>query len=213
MTDSDRCSNCDEPHGPDDVFCENCGLDFLTGSLPGTVTPITSKRGAEAAVERSSGAPTAAPAAGSTDSGVAAAGIEPDPGGAAGAASVVATIRADRHYHDRTDVDDVLDYPDPEPAPRVVPLRGDRVLLGRARPSRNQYPDIDLSGDPAVSSRHALLERRGDDTWTVTDLESTNGTYVGDSTVPIPPNTRVPLSDGTPVHVGAWTRIDITHAP
>ncbi len=32
-----KCDNCDTPCGPDDVFCENCGYDFITGS--GTASP------------------------------------------------------------------------------------------------------------------------------------------------------------------------------
>ena len=34
MSEGTACANCGEPHGPDDVFCEACGFDFLTGSLP-----------------------------------------------------------------------------------------------------------------------------------------------------------------------------------
>lgn len=53
------------------------------------------------------------------------------------------------------------------------------------------------------------FERRADGTWTVTDLGSTNGTYVGDSTIPIDPNSPVTVNRGTPVFVGAWTRLDL----
>ena len=28
------CPNCDVAHSAGDVFCENCGYDFLTGTLP-----------------------------------------------------------------------------------------------------------------------------------------------------------------------------------
>ena len=172
-----RCSNCNEPHGPDDVFCENCGLDFLTGTLPGPTSPVTSLGTAAAGEVR--------PAA-------------------------QLHVAADHEFHARMDTDGVLEYPDPEPPPRLLPIAGERVLIGRERPSRGIFPDVDLASDPAASSRHALLERRSDGAWTVTDLGSTNGTFVGASTVPITPHTAVPITPGTPIFVGAWTRLEIT---
>jgi pSer/pThr/pTyr-binding forkhead associated (FHA) protein len=41
------------------------------------------------------------------------------------------------------------------------------------------------------------------------DLDSTNGTVVGDRPDPIPPNTPVRLADGDVVKVGAWTTITL----
>lgn len=171
---SAACSNCGEPHGPDDVFCENCGLDFLTGSLPTPETPVTSN------------APAAATAPG-----------------------IVLRISADREYHERMDADGVLDFPDPAPPARDLPVAGEMALIGRARPSRGLFPDIDLSSDPAVSSRHAVLARRDDGSWTITDVGSTNGTYVGSSTVALEADAPVTVAAGTVVHLGAWTRIEI----
>ncbi len=56
--------------------------------------------------------------------------------------------------------------------PQLVALDTDRVTLGRA--SSN---DIALSGDSAVSRRHAVFERYPAG-WCVRDLGSSNGTYV-----------------------------------
>ena len=176
------CSNCGEPHDEADVFCENCGLDFLTGSLPDPAEPVST--------------------------------IAPSPGPpVAGGAQDVLTIAADRSFHRRMDTDGVLTFPDPEPDQITVPIDGDTVLIGRERPSRGIFPDIDLSADPAVSSRHAMLNRRPDASWTITDLGSTNGTFIGESTVPITPHTPVSLAAGTPIFVGAWTRLDLGVAP
>ncbi len=55
--------------------------------------------------------------------------------------------------------------------PTVVPLRGDAVTVGRS--SSN---DVVLD-DPAVSRRHAALERLAAG-WSIHDLGSRNGTYV-----------------------------------
>ena len=171
---SATCSNCGEPHGPDDVFCESCGFDFLTGSLPAAESPVTSN----------------APAA-------------------ASGPTIVLRVTADREYHERMDADGVLDFPDPAPPARDLPVAGDMVLVGRARPSRGLFPDVDLSSDPAVSSRHAVLARRDDGSWTITDVGSTNGTYVGNSTVALEVDVPVTVGAGTIVHLGAWTQVEI----
>lgn len=177
---SGTCPNCGAAHGDGDVFCEHCGFDFLTGSLP---TPDE--------------AVTAVPSAGPTET-------EPD---------TRVRITADPDYHARMDADGVLAFPDPPPQPRELPITGSEVLIGRARPSRGLFPDIDLSDDPAVSSRHAVLHRRDDGSWTITDLGSTNGTYLGVSTVALEPGVAVSIGPDTDVHLGAWTRLDLVHTP
>lgn len=183
------CSNCGEAHDDVDVFCENCGLDFLTGSLPHPQDAVTSIGAARRADE------------GSAD--LANTRSERQPIG------VTVTIRVDQAYYQRMDTGSVLELPDPMPDAMMVPLVAETVLVGRARPSKGQFPDIDLGADPAVSSRHAVL-KRSDGQWTITDLGSMNGTYIGASTVQILADTPVPLSLGTPVYLGAWTRLDLS---
>ncbi len=177
------CSNCGEPHGDADVFCESCGFDFITGTLPEPEPPVTSL------------------------------GLTPATPTVAGAATEVVTIAVDRAFYARMDTDGVLEFPNPEPDQLTVEITGDQVLIGRERPSRNIFPDIDVAADPAVSSRHALLARRPDGSWQITDLGSTNGTYIADSTVAITPHVPVPVAPGTPIFVGAWTRLDLNEAP
>lgn len=55
---------------------------------------------------------------------------------------------------------------------RVVPLRADRLSIGRS--SNN---DLVFADDVGLSRRHLVLERDGDD-WAVEDLGSKNGTHV-----------------------------------
>lgn len=50
------------------------------------------------------------------------------------------------------------------------------TVLGRSPESHLQI------GDPWISSMHAMFERRGDDVWVI-DLESRNGTFLGDERV------------------------------
>ena len=46
--------------------------------------------------------------------------------------------------------------------------------------------------------------------WTITDLDSTNGTYLGDTFEQLEANTATPIDAGTAIYVGAWTRIELT---
>lgn len=170
------CSNCGEPHGPDDVFCENCGFDFASQTLPDAqATPVA-------------------------------------PSGAV-AVATVAVVSVDRDYYEHTIGGTELDFPDPVPSPVEVPLVGAKALVGRHSQSRGIFPEIDvaeITGDPAASSRHAMLEHDDDGNWTVDDLGSTNGTLVGaiDSDV-ISPGKLVACPPGTPIFIGAWTRIEL----
>lgn len=71
------------------------------------------------------------------------------------------------------------------------PLHKERVILGRSSTC-----DIVL-GDPAVSNRHAAIVREGD-AFTIQDLASTNGTFVGGERITEP---RV-LNEGDEIRLG-----------
>lgn len=106
-----------------------------------------------------------------------------------------------------------LTLPDPLPAAEIVPLTGIRILIGRQSTSRGIFPEIDLRAlteDPAVSSRHAMLEFDADNNWTLTDLGSTNGTFLtADADEAIESGVALPVTAGSSFYIGAWTRIDI----
>jgi hypothetical protein len=99
--------------------------------------------------------------------------------------------------------------------PAVVPLKGSVQLIGRHSGSRNINPEIDCSGDGAISHRHAELSLSGE-RWSVKDLGSTNGTYVGAPgsypDVALPPQQRRELADDERIYLGAWTRIVVRKA-
>ena len=123
----------------------------------------------------------------------------------------VAVVRADRGYYDAHSAGSGLDFPDPVPAPLVIPLTGDEITIGRHSQSRGLFPQIDLSGDnedAAVSHKHAVL-RRTETGWTITDLGSTNGTRVDLGEDPITPGTPVSLPAGASIYVGAWSHITL----
>lgn len=105
-----------------------------------------------------------------------------------------------------------LEFPQYCPQRRFL-LSGARLTIGRRSRSRGIEPEIDLTGppmDPGVSTLHALLLARPDGGWELVDLDSTNGTTLGDATDPIPPNTAVALAHGDRIKLGAWTTITVT---
>ena len=63
--------------------------------------------------------------------------------------------------------------------------RRQSVLIGRPSASRNIHPEIDCTGDAGVSRRQAQLTTDGQ-RWWVEDLQSSNGTYVGPASGPLP---------------------------
>ncbi len=96
--------------------------------------------------------------------------------------------------------------------PRTSPV-ADQSLIGRVSKSRGIFPDVDCSADGSVSAKQAVLGFDGT-RWTVTDLGSTNGTFVahpGDPvpTDPIAANQAVELETADRILIGAHTRIVI----
>lgn len=77
------------------------------------------------------------------------------------------------------------------------------LIIGRRDPSEALQVDLDLGpyggSEQGVSRRHAAI-RRGEDTITLIDLESTNGTYLNGQRL-LPHQPRV-LRDGDEVRLG-----------
>ncbi len=107
--------------------------------------------------------------------------------------------------------------PMPSPGlPSVVPLLHRSALIGRVSSSRNITPDIDCATDTGVSRRHAQLSTDGT-RWFVEDLGSSNGTYIGPASGPLPEDPitvgpRTELDGDDRIYVGAWTRIVVRKA-
>jgi hypothetical protein len=124
-----------------------------------------------------------------------------------------ATVVADKAYFDANGIDGV-EFP-PYCPQRTFTLPAPQVRIGRRSVSKGTDPEMDLSAqplDPGISHSHALLTLDTAGVWQVSDLGSTNGTYVNDEPSPLAPGRSRPLADGDRVHVGAWTTITV-HAP
>ena len=263
-----ECPNCSAENAPDALFCENCGYDHTTGTMPRPVEPLAfplpmSMRrpggpmpsdphvhakdgGATAdddhgAADATAGEPADADPVrsgsdsdGHDDESPPADAVVPDKDVSVPApapAAPAAAPPADAHPSQSLDepwVGEVWIDPDwyadqgssermPSPGlPTVILLRRTSSLIGRASRSRGIAPDIDISGDPGVSRRHAQVTTDGA-RWFVEDLGSANGTYIGAATgslptEPISASGRVEISPGEQVYLGAWTRIVIRKA-
>ena len=180
------CPNCQAANPPNALFCEACGYDFTTGSMPrpmsapdaAAVTPTTD----------------ANPSPQLTDGWVAEIWIDPD------------------WYADQKSTDPL---PSPG-VPTVVPLKHTSILIGRASRSRNITPDIDLSSDNGISRRHAQLTTDGKRWWVEDLGSSNGtyvGGSVGPlPATPIPAGQKKEVASDARVYLGAWTRIVIRKA-
>lgn len=192
------CPNCQAENAADALFCEDCGYDFATGQLPPPPEQID-------------------PLSGKVVSG--AAGSAATPGAAAPAApdlsqvTWVAEIWVDRDWFAHQQAEGNAPT---SGVPTVAPLPGDTALIGRRSASRGITPEVDCTSDGAISHRHAELRLNGE-IWSVQDLGSTNGTFVGRADGnypenPLPAQQPHELGDGERVYLGAWTRIVVRKA-
>jgi hypothetical protein len=122
-----------------------------------------------------------------------------------------ATLFADPAYFAMNEVQGVT-FP-ADAAERMITLTPPQVRIGRKSVSKGSSPEIDLADtDPGASHNHALLTLNVDGVWLVTDLGSTNGTYLNDEDQPLSAGQSRALKDGDQVHVGVWTTLTM-HAP
>jgi FHA domain/zinc-ribbon domain len=192
------CPNCGADNSVDALFCENCGYDFTTGTMP---RPLVAPQPANASTaNQSPDAQTLPPAIGNGSQ-------------ASETFDWVAEVWIDPAWYE------AQQSPDPMPSPGlpvVVPLRSKSVLVGRTSRSRNIHPQIDCESDSGVSRRQTQLTTDGS-RWWVEDLDSANGTFVAAATDPIPSNpipvgVKHELAADDRIYVGAWTRIVIRRA-
>lgn len=182
----ERCPSCGVARQSGARFCETCRYDFnLQSVATSTTTPSSILEKLDT-------------------------GISPEPAPSGGAAPVSARAR---YWEALVAVDPALDVePDPDaPCPgdapeRTFPLDLAENLVGRRSTARGILPSIALS-DPGVSHRHVMVYRHQDGTLMISDLDSTNGTFLNGSSDRLEPGVKTPIVDGDRVELGRWTRI------
>lgn len=195
------CPSCDLPHSPDALFCESCGYDFTTGTMPRPLDPPAGLAPAPGVVA----GPAVVPAP--EEPGL------PDVPTPPSVGRWVVEVWVDPAWHTESQSTDPLPSAGP---PRSVVLTSRSGLVGRPSVSRNIHPDVDCADDTGVSRRHAQLTTDGTRFW-VEDLESANGTFVAPSGGPLPQDpvavgVKTELDPDDRVYVGAWTRLVVRPA-
>ena len=193
------CPNCAVANLADALFCEACGYDFTTGTMPRSVTSTNP-------LDLDAASPRAA---------------VPDSGPSSAPSSVAPPVEVEWVAEVWVDPDWYADQESDEPCPSpglpvVVPLSTQSLMIGRRSKSRNINPEIECASDVGVSRRQAQLTTDGQ-RWWVEDLQSSNGTYVGPASGPLPtealpPGQRRELAEDDRVYLGAWTRIVVRRA-
>ena len=217
------CPDCGTTNDADNVFCEVCGMNFATGEKPAPPPAPTPISGTGAGATPSPGEPgTGAPDPDQPDPPAPVerpnptrASVAPATTAAGPAVEWVAVVEIDPAFFASNLAADhagELTLPDVRTS-RDIPMVGDDLLIGRRSESRGITPAIDLSvapQDTGVSHRHATLSRRGDG-WSVTDLGSTNGSWIAGDPDALEPFVEQALEDGQSLLLGAWTRITVLH--
>ena len=215
------CPNCQTENPDGALFCEACGYDFTTGAMPrdpsggGLEGDLGADVGDEFGHSAPGGGPAEGPGAGASTAGAVATAtaVRALPEEASTSFEWLAEVWVDPDWYQTQEAED----PCPSPGlPTIMPLRHRSVLLGRVSTSKNTRPEIDLSSDPGVSRRHAQLTTDGT-RWFVEDLGSSNGTFVGPASGPLPAQPiavgpKAELGDDDRLYVGAWTRVVVRRA-
>ncbi len=204
------CSNCGAARGVDDVFCESCGMDFLSGSLPDAnenlAQPDVPSEPSSTEVTEEKSVPEPQTAEKSTPETAG----EPE---APDQNTLRVLIEIDRAQFDKVVQEGEVEFPDPVMDPQTLEFTGNQFFIGRTSESRAIHPDLDilmLTDDEAVSSRHAMVEIDKNGAYLVTDLGSTNGTTAGsiDEELLVQ-GKKTPIEIGSSIYLGAWTKLTI----
>ncbi|MEQ6903539.1 FHA domain-containing protein [Nocardioides sp. YIM 152588] len=225
VPDAATCPNCQASNPPNALFCEACGYDFTTGTMPRPVTPspldlsdLTGFPPASPSFPPPSFPPPSSPPPSSPPSSPPAGEAEPEPAAPAEPAVAPLAPALDEPWVAEVWIDPdwyaEQDSADPLPSagvPQVIRIPATSALVGRTSRSRGIHPDVDLASDTGISRRHCQLTTDGT-RWWVEDLGSSNGTYVGSSVgtlprQPLPPGEKREVAPGERIYLGAWTRI------
>lgn len=207
MASGNECPHCSSELEADARFCEVCGYDPTTGSLPAAPVP-------QPVLLPPAPLPATLTAAPDMPHPASASSVPAGIPGAQGASRLIAVLTADRAYYDSQQAGEVQ-FPVGAP-PRHIELPAGPATIGRRSRTLGTAPAVDLAvppEDPAVSHTHASLLPGDDGTWTLVDHGSTNGTYLNESIESLTPNLPRGVRPGDRIYVGAWTCITLELRP
>jgi hypothetical protein len=186
------CPDCGTARDAGSSFCEACGHPFVAGRS----RPV---------------APAAAPATDAAASVAPAAPADPAaPASTPAAGTWEAVVATDARWYSlfceawAKNGQGPCPIPFPGDTSRTVAMAGSVVIVGRHADGIDVAEDPD---DPAASHRHASLTLQPGGQWLLTDLASSNGTYLDD--VPLGDGESRLLDAGASFHVGAFTRVTV----
>jgi hypothetical protein len=94
----------------------------------------------------------------------------------------------------------------PDSVDRAFPLDLEENLVGRRSNSKGIYPEIVIN-DPGVSHRHLMFIKQDDNSLTVLELGSSNGTELNG--VPLEPGVTTHVKAGDELTLGIWTKLTL----
>ncbi|ELS33426.1 MULTISPECIES: FHA domain-containing protein [Pseudanabaena] len=223
---SQICPDCTAPHEVGSGnFCEICGYNFVTGGHGEVPIPIaTPLSSASISSQNTSSQGTSSQGTSSQD----AASDTVNQGAIANVVELAVTndlpslpvIPAFKQEHFSWElvvsIDPALASPDSPPPPRdLAPvtfrLEKPSNLIGRTSELRAIHPEVPLDYDDAVSSRHALVNRRDDGSYVLRDIGSSNGTLLNG--IEIKSLVDIPLKNGDRIALGHWSSIEVKAIP
>ena len=152
-------------HVAEALFCESCGYDFTTGSMPRPLTPPEPAAEVVGSAHRAGVSAADAPDP-----------VVPD----LAATSWVAELWIDPAWYD------AQDSPDPLPSPGCRPRSRCRASCwSGARRAAATSPPTSTAATTRASRRKSQLTTDGS-RWFVEDLESANGTFIGQASSTCP---------------------------
>lgn len=197
------CPDCGTPRVLDARFCEVCRHDFQNNKTGAAEVIVASQKSleqtgssqqtAEQAFQPELPQPKTAPQVSKP--------VLEDSTAISQKLNVIISVDKDKAA--ASDIDTPLK---PDSLDRVFPLDLNENLVGRRSTSKGIYPEI-LINDPGVSHRHLMFIKQPDNTFSVLELGSSNGTELNGAV--LEPGVSTPVKAGDEFSIGIWTRLKL----
>ncbi|WP_055075674.1 FHA domain-containing protein [Pseudanabaena sp. 'Roaring Creek'] len=218
---SQICPDCTAPHEVGSGnFCEICGYNFVTGGHGEVPIPISAPLSSASISSQDTSSQDTSSQDAASDTikqGAIANVVEPAVTNDLPSPPVIPSLKQERFRWELVvAIDPALASADSPPpphdlAPVTFRLEKPSNLIGRTSELRAIHPEVPLDYDDAVSSRHALINRRDDGSYVLRDIGSSNGTLLNG--IEIKSLVDIPLKDGDRIAIGHWSSIEVKAIP